>query len=216
MPDPPFIPTPSARCREGGHFELTAAITLCSDGPGWDAFPNFRTRPDLADWQVPGGRDYSKHGTTPGFNAGMALLPYVVDWGDYLGRITRRRMHASILKAWPRAPDRLTALVNTPRYVDKFDTCIPPITGALIAAEPFAGWKWDPWALRTWLDLVEIDPGCQKNNAAPTADAAVAAAVAWLTRAEKQWSRFTGETFPYTIRDVYDVWKPADALPALP
>ncbi len=207
---------PSADCGPRRSFEPEAGFHLCFPTIGVDTFPNWRTRPDLGDDQIPGGRDYTQHGTTPGFGPGMALLPYVVDWGDYLGAVTRRKLHPSILKAWPRPEDRLTALLNAPRYVQRLDTCQPPVTTTLILAQPFAGWRWDAVALRQWLDLVELDPGCQGITPAVSVDAAVATATAWLARAERLWNERTEETFPYTVRDVYDLWKPRDTPSGLP
>lgn len=205
-PDAGTNPEPSRECRP--HFEFLQPFShrLChTDGLTGDPI-NWLTRPDLQDSQVLGGRDYGPAGVTPGFAAGFPLLQYALDWGDCAGRIIRTRAHVSVLKGWPRRADRAQALNLLQRYVAIGDTCIPPVTGYLITAEPFAGWTWEPKALRQWLDYVELDPSCEGFRTGLPAGEAMATAQAWLARAAPAWKLLTTETFPYNERQMLPLW----------
>jgi hypothetical protein len=157
------------------------------------------------------------HGNaSEGFGSAVALLPYVLDWGDIQPKLRRRRFLPTILKAYPRREDRIYAHRGIADFVSPLDTCDPPITLHLLRAEPFVGYGWDVHTLSKWLDQVQRDGCTDPPRAALSEQDAIPLALAWLAQAAQLWRLYTSEHFPYDLLDLVGYWTLHEGNAALP
>jgi len=174
----------------------------------WAAFPP----PDKA--QPPGGSDYTQFGATPGFGIGMMLVHYLLDWGDCVARITRRRSVPTIMKAWPTHRDRRLAHLFLTRYTWKGDEETPPFRLFLLSLPAFVGYTWDASLLLKWLDIVETAANDIAAPASLPPGEAAAAAGAWLAFAKTLFEAWSIERFPFDLSSLTSWYtEPTIALP---
>lgn len=192
------------------HFHVCQTDAQHGDRVDWLHQPR-----DLAH-AGPEGLDADALAVTPGFGYGFVLFPFLLDWGDCIPKPRRKMFDVTILKGWPRHQDRAAAYTVSQRFLDPRDNCTPPLTLHLITARPFAGYHWDPYALREWLDAVDSTDCAHAQPFDLDPAAGLAAAQAWIAFARDEWNRRTGERFPYGVADLIDFWTPSAVHAVIP
>lgn len=155
-------------------------------------------------------------GHTPGMGFGAILMPYCVDWGDTVGIIRRKKAHATIFHAWPRAADRNFALKHVTDFAAPSDKYHPPFILYLITAPPFAGWRWFPEAALRWLEYAQTIAGTLGEPRTLTPANAVQTGSAWCDAVRALWEDSTVEHFPYDGKDLANFWTIPDHAATLP
>lgn len=198
------------------------AAGAADDVPGLDRCYGEKGKPD-GDPQLkrpgrPVGRDsfgdqLRGPSVSEGFNFGLLLLPYVLDWGDKLGIMTRKRAYVSILHAHARHQDRSYALRCVEAFVSKRDGGQSPFLDYLSEAPPFAGYRWDAPSLLKWQTFAKGKASAFGATKSLDPPAAAEAAIAWCDAVRGFWDQLTIERFPYSPPDLVGYWV-RDAAPA--
>jgi len=200
---PIFPPQPSELCRFPAkpfqqHIFTCATWPTATEPPWWYTHPG---RPDPRR----GTADLHRLnlGQTPGFGFGSCLLPYILDWGDAVGIMTRKKAYVSVLKSYPYNRDRVFAHANVNHFVAKKDKYIEPFYDYLIGIQPFAGWRWIPEALRDWMKFALAAAKRGGAQQSLSGAASITAATNWCLTVRPEWERLTVEPFPYGPRNLY-------------
>lgn len=210
--DPTVAPVPV--CEDPSQTEGPPHLFRCHRYPWPLTATNFFPFRRPGEFLAPPPADYSRWGATPGFGPGMFIPHYLLDWGDCVKRIHRKRCHPTILKSFPRHQDRALALFLTHKFTWKNDDHDPPFTAFLIKAPPFAGYTWDAAILLEWLALAEGAAIGQGQPMTLTKEQSLIAAAHWIERVQDDWESATRELFPYTVADIFRFWvKPEVAAP---
>ena len=208
--------SPSRYCREPANATDLASAILCHWPDGvLEASPTNGLDPTLAGF----GPEHTATGypkVTPGYGYAAFVHAYLLDWGDCVARVDRRRAFATILRCFAPKPDRSYVLATLPRFLRKGDRCVPDLTAFLIRNGPHVGYRWHPGALEEWLRIVEPDPGCSKKYNGDSPSAAFGLSKAWLQTAWSAWVDLTIEPFPYAADLMLGHFQAPDAPTPLP
>jgi hypothetical protein len=211
------FPDPTEACQAGGAADDIPGKSKCY-GPGGS--------PDRDPQLQHPGKSLSANSfgnllrglnVSDGFNFGHILLPYILDHGDRLGIMTRKKAYVTILHSWARVSDRSYALACVSAFVSRRDRNHVPFLDYLCTAPPFAGYRWDAVPMQRWQNRAVAMASALGARESLDPDAAAAAAVAWCADVVGHWQSLTVERFPYSPPDLVSYWlknEPPAALPA--
>lgn len=207
------ITDPSAACRAGGAADDIPGVSKCYGPDGSpDRDPQLQ-RPGRPLGPDSFGDRLRGENVSRGFNFGMLLLPYLLDHGDKLGIMTRKKAYVTILHAWARDVDRSYALACVNAFVSKRDTGRQAFLDYLCEAPPFAGYRWDAGPMERWQKHAVAKASGLGAEKSLDPLAAAEAAITWCGEVAGLWETLTVERFPYAPADLVGYWK-ADEPPA--
>lgn len=207
---------PSESCRAAGSADDVPGVDRCYGGDGaTDPDPQLK-RPGRPVGRDSFGDRLRGPAVSEGFNFGLLLLPYVLDHGDRLGIMTRKKAYVTILHAWARAEDRRYALACVEAFVSKRDGGRRAFLDFLCGVPPFAGYRWDAGPMERWQKHATAQASALGGEKTLDPAAAAAAAIAWCDAVRGLWEQLTVERFPYSPPDLVEYWLDDGTRPALP
>lgn len=213
---PEAFPRPSAHC--GADFAALGppGRHACSSDPPQADPSYFYEHPGRPPLKHTGAPLVRPAGLSDGYGYGMMLLPYVLDWGDCLGRILRKKAYPTIFHSFPRAVDRQWALYYLDGFAWPSDQFYPPLTIYLLNAPPFGGFTWDAELLCKWLEFANNTAAGLGAQRSLGAELAAVAATTWCSNVRGCWETLTRERFPYDTASMVDYWRATDDGTTLP
>ena len=142
-----------------------------------------------------------------GFNYGMVLLPYSIDYGRQPRMMTRRRAYPVIFHAFASHYDRNYALRSITAFVPPNDKYLPKFMLYIIGIKPFAGYRWHVDAARRWLTYADsVANALAGPRSVPTATA-LGYGASWIEATRPLWETLTIERWPYSSTDFVRYWE---------
>jgi len=166
--------------------------------------------------QHPGQLDPRNRGSFPppaSFTAtanlgfGCLLLPYILDWGDRVGLMTKKKAYVSVLKAYPAQSDRTYALSTVNVFCSPKDRFTDNFYEFLCRTQPFAGWRWHAGPLQAWMRFAKGQANHLGAAGSLDPTTAMQAALDWCAAVVEEWKLSTIEHFPYGPRDMNRYWQ---------
>lgn len=210
------FPDPSSNCRHGGSADDVPGVDRCYGTNGaTDPDPQLK-HPGRPIGRNSFGDRLRGPNVSDAFNFGLLLLPYVLDHGDKLGIMTRKKAYVTILHSWARASDRSYALRCVEAFVSKRDGGRSAFLDYLCEAPPFAGYRWSAVPLLRWQAFARSQASALGPEKSLEPAAAAAAAIAWCDAVRGEWGALTVERFPYSPPDLVGYWLRDAAPTSLP
>lgn len=151
-----------------------------------------------------GNRDAN---VSAGFNMGLLLLPYVMDYGNRALGMTRRRAYPVVFHSFASHYDRAYATASISYWVPQNDKYFPSFIIFLCQVKPFAGYRWNVYAAKRWLTFAQNQADKLGGQRSTTADVALGFASSWIDATRKLWEELTVERFPYDPPALVSYWK---------